>query len=154
MLRVLQESAMKPNDTMNRASTDMITGMGVVKNLEDKEVAFPATESGVNIYILDKERIPTTIVNAVRTDVSDYDPDFNEFKAGDFVKLNPPQFPDRFAVDQYVLAGLAIGNYMAVGTDGKWKIATVPSMFTYGGIHNDAGHELAIIQTMSAVGSN
>lgn len=156
MLRELQTQGLKPIDAMNKASVAMNTGMGVVKNLAAKEVGFPTAESGTNIYFVDKERYPTTIVNSIRTDVSDYDDDFNKIAAGELVKLNPPKSGDRFAVDQYIPTGLTIGKYMAVGTDGKWKNATaaVQSVFTYGGIYNDAGHNLAIIQVVATAGAN
>ena len=134
------------------------TGMGVTKDEATGVVTIPAKETGVNLYVLDKERIPTG-ANAARVDMSDYDPNFNTFAAGELCKIQGFVANEKFAVDQYdavkCIAGNA-GKYAAVGTDGKWTIAgaDTDSEYVFLGLHNDAGHTLALIECVKAVGKN
>lgn len=134
------------------------TGMGVTKDETTGVVTIPAKETGVNLYVLDKERIPTG-ANAARVDMSDYDPDFNTFAAGELCKIQGYVANEKFAVDQYDAAKCIAGNagkYAAVGTDGKWTIAgaDTDSEYVFLGLHNDAGHTLALIECVKAVGKN
>lgn len=156
MLRNLQIKPNKPVDTTYKSSeTLMITDMGVVKDYADKTVGFPAAETADNVYMVDKERIPTGI-NAGRTDMSDYDPEFNEIKKDELIKLHEPESNERRATDQCVTAGLAVGDRLVVGTDGKWKKATntVNSKYIYAGNHTSDGKTLAIIEITQEPGKN
>lgn len=146
MLRNLQIKSGKPVYTMYKAATDMKTGMGVVINYANNTVEFPAADTADNIFIVDKERIPTGI-NASRGDLSDYEEEFVTIKAGDLVKIHTPEEGERRAVDQFVATGLTAGSTMVVGTDGIWKKAGTgaKSSYVYAGIHNDNGYELAIL---------
>lgn len=134
------------------------TGMGVTKDEVTGVVTIPAKEVGVNLYVLDKERIPTG-ANTARVDMSDYDPDFNTFAAGEFCKIQGYVANEKFAVDQFNAESCIDANkgkYAAVGTDGKWTIAAsaTDSEYKFLGLHNDAGHTLALIECVKAVGKN
>ncbi len=155
MLRNLDVKFGKPVYAGYKADADMITGMGVVIDEETKTVGFPEAETADNIYIVDKERVPTGL-NAAREDFSDYEEEFVTVKQGDPVKIHAPEGSERRATDQFVATGLAIDDAMAVGTDGKWKKAAagIESNYVYGGIHNDNGRELAIIRVVRDKVSN
>ena len=134
------------------------TGMGVTKDEATGVATIPAAETGTNLYLLDKERIPTGI-NAARPDMSDYDDDFNTYVSGEQCKLRVFGANEKFAVDQYDATACVAdnaGKYAAVGTDGKWTIAasTTDSEYVFLGLHNDAGHTLALIEGVKAVGKN
>ena len=73
------------------------TGMGVTKDEATGVVTIPAEETGVNLYVLDKERIPTG-ANAARVDMSDYDPDFNTLPLANFAKFRALLQMKKFAV--------------------------------------------------------
>jgi hypothetical protein len=155
MLRNFQPSLNRPVDTMNKAEVDMKTGMGVVKDMSEKLIKLPAAEIGMGVFFLDQERIPIGI-NALRTDMSDYHSDFVDVKEGSFAKLEKGLPGDRFGTDQYVATGLSVGNYLSVGTDGKWMKATedLNSVYLYGGTFSDNGNTLAIIEVTDEVGAN
>jgi len=134
------------------------TGMGVTKNEATGVATIPGSETGTDLFLLDKERIPTGI-NAARTDMSDYDNDFNTFASGEQCKLRAFVANEKFAVDQYDATNCVAANagkYAAVGTDGKWTIAasSTDSEYVFLGLHNDAGHVLALIECVKAVGKN
>ena len=134
------------------------TGMGVTKDEATGVATIPSAETGVNLYVLDKERIPTG-ANAARVEMSDYDADFNTYAAGEQCKLRAFVANEKFAVDQYDAAKCTAGNvgkYVAVGKDGKWTIAAsgTDSEYVFLGLHNDAGHTLALIECVKAVGKN
>ncbi len=150
MLRDLQIKLNKPVYTMYKAAADMKTGMGVVIDYVNKTVKFPTAETAENIFIVDKERIPTG-VNASRGDMSDYEEEFVTVKAGDFVKIPMPEGGERRATDQFAPTGLTEGVAMAVNTNGKWVKAGsgVKSNFVFAGFFNDNGHELAIIDVIN-----
>lgn len=156
MLRNLQIKPNKPVDATYKSDETLIkTGMGVVKDLAAKTVGFPAAETADNIFMADKERIATG-VNAGRGELSDYEDEFNEIKKGELLKLHEPESNERRATDQYVAAGLAVGDRMSVGTDGKWKkaAAAVASPYVYAGTHTSDGHTLGIIEVTTASGKN
>ena len=134
------------------------TGMGVTKDEATGVATIPSAETGTNLYVLDKERIPTG-VNAARTDMSDYDDDFNTYASGEQCKLRVFGANEKFAVDQYdatACVAANAGKYAAVGTNGKWTIAAsaTDSEYVFLGLHNDAGHILALIEGVKAVGNN
>lgn len=163
MLRNLQIRPNKPVETTYKASEAMITGMGVVKSYADHTIALPTAETADNIFMLDKEKIPTGI-NAGRGELSDYETEFVSVKSGEFAKIHTFDVGERRAVDQYVATGLAKGDYMAVGTDGKWKKAAANttaektdgtlSAYVYDGTHTSDGHTLAIIEKIGTAGRN
>lgn len=145
MLRELQTVANKNIDAMYRAASAMETGMGVVKNYEDKTAGFPEADASANLFFVEKERVPTG-TNAAKTDMSDYDDNFVKVAEGELIELIAPLTGERYAVSAYDKSGLSVGDSMCVGTDGKWKKAAAASRFLYGGEYADAGHTLAIIE--------
>ena len=156
MLRELQTNLNKATNAMFKAEVAMVTGMGVVKDYTDKTVGFPSAETADNIFFVNKERIPTGI-NAGRGDMSDYDTNFTSIAEDEPVKLITPEVGERYAVDQYVATGLAVGNVMSVGTDGKWEKATastVLSPYIYDGTYTDNGRTLAIIEVIGKAKAN
>lgn len=134
------------------------TGMGVTKNESTGVATVPTAETGTGIFVLNKERIPTG-VNAARTEFSDYDTEFNTFTDGEQCLLVPYGANEKFAVDQYDATNCVaanIGKYAAVGTDGKWTIAAAAtsSQYVFLGLHNDAGHTLAMFEVVGTEGKN
>ena len=150
MIRDMRRNGAQPKDTMHKAEVDMVTGMGVViKNATT--VSLPSAETASNIYVVTKERVPSG-VNAARTDMSDYDPDFVNIAASEFVGLERYTDGEKFAVDQFKASDFADsvtpGFAVSVGTDGLWAKAasTVNSKYIFDGFHNDNGHKLVMIR--------
>ena len=151
MIRDMRRNGAQPKDTMHKAEVAMVTGMGVVIK-DATTVALPSAETASNIYVVTKERIPTGI-NTARVDMSDYDEDFVNIKAGEFIGLERYTDGEKFATDQFkaedfgesAVAGFAV----SVGVDGKWQKATVstmPSKYVFDGFHNDNGHKLVMVR--------
>lgn len=153
MLRELQTINGKNVDAMYKTDIELVTGMAVVKNFSDKTVDFPAAATVEGFYLVNKQRVPTGL-NCARGDMSDYDIDFTNIKVGEFVDLVTPMIGERYAVDQFTAAGLAVGNALMVGVDGKFAKATKPSRFIYGGTYDDAGHTLAIVEVSGTTVTN
>lgn len=134
------------------------TGMGVTLDDATAKATIPSAETAEGIYVLDKERIPTGR-NAALTDYSDYEDEFNTFKAGEQCKAKVFYAGEQFAVDQYDATNCVAANagkYAAVGADGKWTIAasSTNSKYVFVGLHNDAGHTLALIKVVDTAGAN
>lgn len=149
MLRELINHGGKAAETTYVAATELKTGMGVVKTVDGK-AALPSEATADNIFLVDKERIPTGI-NAGRTYLSDYEAEFNTVAAGDRVKLPEYDFGEKFATSEYAtaLAEGDIGKTLHVGTDGKWAVATDASVYRFEGFYMDAGaHKLAKIAVL------
>ncbi len=138
-----------------KAASNMVTGMGVVKDEVSGTFKFPETATAANIYLVDKERIPTGI-NAARTDMSDYDEDYTTVKKDDFAKLIQEGAGEEFYTDQYAaaLTDADFGKTLHVGTDGKWAVATAASVYKFVDWHNDAGHKLAYIAVLDTAVAN
>lgn len=148
MIRDMRRNGAQPKDTMRKAAVDMVTGMGVVKTA-DMTVSLPDAETATNIYVATKERIPTGI-NSARKDMSDYDPDFVNIKAGEPMGLERYTDGEKFATDQFIADDFGDdatkGFGVSVGTDGFWMKATVESKYVYDGIYIDNGHKLVMIR--------
>lgn len=132
-----------------KAKTAMQTGMFVVLDEATKEAKFPAASTAAELYVVDKERIPTGI-NAGRESMSDYDDNFVKVAAGEFVKLK------RFYEDAVIGvdckgATATAGKVLMAGTDGKLVNATtttVLSRYLYLGDVTDNGHTLMKIKVL------
>ena len=156
MIRDMRRNGAQPKDTMHKAAVEMVTGMGIVIK-DAATVTLPAAEVTENIYVATKERIPTGI-NAARTDMSDYDPDFVNISVGEYIGLERYTDGEKFATDQFdvadfgdsVTAGFACG----VGADGKWCKAATGSKYIFDGFHNDNGHKLVMIRVEADVVKN
>ena len=151
MIRDMRRNGAQPKDTMHKAEVAMVTGMGVVIK-DATTVALPSAETASNIYVVTKERIPTGI-NTARVDMSDYDEDFVNVKAGEFIGLERYTDGEKFATDQFKAEdfgeGAVAGFAVSVGVDGKWQKATVstmPSKYVFDGFHNDNGHKLVMVR--------
>ena len=147
----MRRNGAQPKDTMHKAEVAMVTGMGVVIK-DATTVALPSAETASNIYVVTKERIPTGI-NTARVDMSDYDEDFVNIKAGEFIGLERYTDGEKFATDQFKAEdfgeGAVAGFAVSVGVDGKWQKATVstmPSKYVFDGFHNDNGHKLVMVR--------
>lgn len=149
MLRELINHGGKAAETTYIASVEMKTGMGVVKNT-DGTASFPGKATAANIFLVDKERIPTG-ANTGKTYLSDYETEFNIVYQGDRVKLPEYDYGEKFATSEYAegLTDGDIGKVLHVGTDGKWAVATGASVYRFMGFYVDAGtHKLAEIDVM------
>ena len=151
MIRDMRRNGAQPKDTMHKAEVAMVTGMGVVIK-DATTVALPSVETASNVYVVTKERIPTGI-NTARVDMSDYDEDFGNIKAGEFIGLERYTDGEKFATDQFKARdfgeGAVAGFAVSVGVDGKWQKATVstmPSKYVFDGFHNDNGHKLVMVR--------
>ena len=155
MLRELINHGGKAAETTYIAASDMKTGMGVVKNI-DGTASFPAEATSANIFLVDKERIPTG-TNTSRTYLSDYEEEYHTIAEGDFVKLPEYDFGEKFATSEYdtAITDDDAGKTMHVGTDGKWAIATAASIYRFEGFYMDAGtHKLAKIAVLKDAVAN
>ena len=151
MIRDMRRNGAQPKDTMHKAEVAMVTGMGVVIK-DATTVALPSVETASNVYVVTKERIPTGI-NTARVDMSDYDEDFVNIKAGEFIGLERYTDGEKFATDQFKAEdfgeGAVAGFAVSVGVDGKWQKATVSTMtskYVFDGFHNDNGHKLVMVR--------
>ena len=105
---------------------------------------------------MEKARIPTGI-NAGRTNLSDYEPEFVTVAQGDRVKLCEYDFGEVFGTDQFAdaLADGDAGKTLAVGTDGKWAVASAASIYRFRGFIMDAGrHKMAQIEVLKDAVAN
>lgn len=156
MLRDLIVNAQDAAIAGYTVTTAAATGMGVVITDEDeKTVGLPEAETAVDVFVLQKARVPEGL-NCARTDFSDYDPDFNTFAADEQVVLHKYDIGERFAVDAFAaaLTDSDKGKKVAVGTDGKWKVATGASKYVFYGMMNDNGHTLAKIKVVEDTTAN
>lgn len=156
MLRDLIVNAQDAAIAGYTVTTAAATGMGVVITDEDeKTVGLPEAETAVDVFVLQKARVPEGL-NCARTDFSDYDPDFNTFAADEQVVLYKYDIGERFAVDAFAaaLTDSDKGKKVAVGTDGKWAVATGASKYVFYGMMNDNGHMLAKIKVVEDTTAN
>lgn len=148
MVRDFIINGAKAPDAMHRAKTDMVTGMGVVKEdtATDKFAVIKDEETASDIFIVDKERIPTGL-NCARGDMSDYDEDFVNIKGNEMVSLDKYHAGEKFGTDQY---DETIAKDTAIGTRVAWKnglvtVATIATPYVFKGFYDDNGHILAQI---------
>lgn len=154
MIRELGVNANKFTPAYLTAAVEMITGMGAVAG-NDGTFKLPTQETADGIRFVEKEREVSGIY-ASQTDLDDYFDKFVTVKQGNFAKLITPMAYEVYAVDQYDTAIEAsnVGKRLAVGTDGKWKIATVASRFVFNGFYQDGAHKLIEIGVMDTAASN
>lgn len=154
MLRELITHGKKAVEAAYKADVAMATGMAVVKNRADKTAELPAKETADNLFFVQKQRIPTGR-NAGVAEHSDYDTEFNTVAQGELVTLPQYDRGETFAID--AVTGLTDADkdkVLAAGTDGKLKVATIPSRYLYCGEYNDAGHKLAKIEVLETAITN
>lgn len=149
MLRELKIQEMKPVRCDLKATTALVTGMGVVLDLANGKVKVPASASEDNIYVVDKERdLPIT---DARLNVADSDPAYNEYAADEFVKVKHYLRGERFATDQYDAGTYNVGTtYLVVGTDGKWEAkSSGTSKYVFAGKVKFSGKEFIIVDVVA-----
>lgn len=161
MIRDFIINGAKAPDAMHKAKVDMVTGMAVVKEDTDvsKYVNISSEESVADIYFVDKERVSSGC-NAARIDMSDYDEDFVNIKADEFVSIDKYAPGEKFGTDQYDTA--SITSETAIGTrvsfkSGKAMVATettVVSPYVFKGFYNDNGHTLVQIEVSDTAAAN
>ena len=157
MIRDFRINGAKAPDAMHKAKVEMVTGMGVVKedSTTDKFANITTAETVTDIFIVDKERVPSGI-NCARGDMSDYDDDFVKIKANEPVSMDKYHAGEKFGTDQY---DDTITSDLALDTGIAWKNglvtkATVVSPYVFKGFHNDNGHLLAQIEVSDTPVSN
>lgn len=138
-------------DATHKATVELKTGMGVV--IGETGVELPATATGVDVFVVQKQRIPTGI-NAAKSEFSDYEAEFNTVKANESVLLVKYHAGESFLTDQFDT--MTVGNRAVVGTDGKWEAATdtKTSIYVFKGTVNDNGHTLAKIEVSDTADKN
>lgn len=143
MLRRLQTIDGKNIDVMCTANANMVRGMVVQKDLANKKVILPTDST--NLYFVDRDVQPTGLI-AYEGEISDYDERLDKIKIGDFVQLEKMIAGERYATDQ-IASGLVVGNYLKADTDGILKkLDSGVSNLVYGGVYNDNGKTLGIVQ--------
>ena len=150
MLRILMDHDQKSAPADCKAAAAVATGMGVIADRTAKTFAVPTAETASNIYVVNKERIPQGIY-AAQTNFSDYFEQFNDVAKDEYAPLYNFDFGEKFAVDAYdqAITESDVGKRLAVGTDGKWKVATVAtvaSKYKFGGFYQDVNHKLIAIE--------
>ena len=145
MIRELGVHSTKYTPANMTAAVAMVTGMGV--QISDGTIILPAAETAEDIYFLEKERTVDGIYASVNN-LDDYFEQFVNVKAGEYAKILKPVAGEIYGVDQYAdaLADSDKGKRVAVGTDGKWKAATVASAYVFDGFVMDGTHKLAQIR--------
>lgn len=147
MLRELQTTTGKTYDTMNVASADMVVGMGVVKDYKKtNEVKFPDAATDVGVFFVTKEKRAEGIYAGLG-EFSDYEDMFMNIKDGEGVKLIPPVKAERYATDQFT-DGAVAGDYLAVGTDGKFAKSESETRFVYRGTKKVDNHTLHVVEVI------
>lgn len=157
MLRDLIINDAKASNSMYKAKVNMITGMAVVKDVDSINLVDTTTEECVtDIYFVNKDRVPSGL-NTARGDISDYDVDFVNVKANEFIKLEKYLAGERFATDQFDSTTITTEtklNTRVSFKDGKVQKSTIPSHYEFKGFMNDNGHTLVIIEVSDTLTSN
>lgn len=161
MIRDFIINGAKAPDAMHKAKVDMVTGMAVIKEdtATDRYANISSTETVADIYFVDKERVPSG-ANAAKGDMSDYDDDFINIKADEFVSMDKYAPGEKFGTDQYDTS--SITNETAIGTrvsfkNGKAMAATkttISSPYIFKGFYNDNGHTLVQIEVSDTAAAN
>lgn len=148
MLRELQTNTGKVYDATNVTTVDVVVGMGVVKDYtKDKEVGFPDAPTDKGVFFVTKEKRAEGIYTGLG-EFSDYEEMFMGIKAGNGVKLISPVFPERYATDQFT-TGAVKGDYLALGTNGKFVKSESTTKLVYRGTKVIDTHTLHVIEVIN-----
>ena len=157
MIRELMVNVAKNVPANYSAAAAMVTGMGVTIDFATGTLALPSAETAEGIHFLEKERTVEGIYASL-TDFDDYFEQFVNVKEGEFAEAIPAYAGEMYGTDQYdtSVKAEAIGKRLAVGADGKWKVAStnVESRFILAGMQTDGTHTLAMIAVTDATGKN
>ena len=143
MFRGLQDILGENYDAQYKAKADTVVGMGVGKDYATGEFKFPSSDTANDIYFVTKDMQPTGI-QTVYGEVSEYE--LQNIKAGEYALLVSGKKGERFFTDQFE-SGIAVGNRVIVGTDGKFKAASSEksNMICANANAKDAGSHSGII---------
>jgi len=145
MYRRMKSNFGKVKDATFKAGVAMKKGMLVTKNYTTGEVELPASATGTNVFIVDFD--PETVgLLAIENNVSDYDARMNDIAEDAKVTLETLQVGEEYGTDQFIATGIAVGDALQVGTDGKLaKKATGTSPLVATDIaYNDNGNTLLL----------
>jgi len=148
MLRELQTKTGKVYDATNKASVAMVVGMGVIKDYTNGTVKFPAVATDEGLFFVTKEKVAEGIYAGLG-EFSDYDAMFMTIDANELVKLVSLEKAERYATDQVTATGLVKGDYLALGTDGKFAESTTATKLIYGGTKTIDTHTLHVIEVLA-----
>lgn len=146
MLRNLQTKNGKVYDATYTAAVPMVVGMGVVKDYDTHTVGFPTEATDKGIFFATKEKIAKGVYAGLG-EFSDYDEMFMNIEKDELVVLVSPERAERYATDQ-VVDGLAIGDYLVVGVDGKFAKSETATRFIYDGTKLVDTHTLHVIEVI------
>lgn len=141
MFRGLQDILGENYDAMYKAKEAMVAGMGAVKDYATGEFKFPTAATAQDIYFVTKDMQPVGI-QTVYGDVSEYD--CQDIAAGEFGLLVAGKKGEKFFTDQ-IVDGIATGDRLVVGTDGKFAKGTKSNMICADANAKDAGVHPGII---------
>ena len=148
MLRELKVNGQKMADATYTADVALVRGMAVKKS--GGEAVLTTTATGVDIFVVDNQAIPTGI-DTLRGELSDYYTSFENIAVGGSLLLKSYEKGEEIATDQ-VTGTPADGTYLVAGTDGKW-VAGTTGQVSYAisrGTYDDAGHTLYAIEFVNA----
>ena len=146
MLRDLRRNGAQPKDTMYKAGAALVVGMGVVKDYTTNTVAFPEEATDKGIFFVTKEKRAEGVYAGLG-EFSDYEDMFMNIKAGEGVKLVAPVKAEKYATDQFT-TGAAVGDYLAVGADGKFAKSEAETRFVYRGTKKIDRHDLHVVEVI------
>lgn len=160
--------AYKNNDTYAKLDVDM-TGVLRIGNIGRKYGVSPflrALKPALMLETFDtadrtnaKARNKKIIVQyAGVANLSDYFEQFVKVKEGEFAKAIPNYEGEMYGTDQYddSVVESAVDKYLAVGTDGKWKVASasISSCYKLAGFQADGVNKIAQIVKLADAGQN
>ena len=152
MYRRLQSNFGKTKEATYTASEAMVKGMLVVKDRATKKVALPASAVGTGVFIVDVNPSYTGLM-AVESNISDYDVRLNAIAEDDAVSLELLEVGEVYGTDQFVATGIAVGDALQVGTDGKLakKASGTSPLIATDIAYNDAGTTLLVFEVTDTV---
>lgn len=142
MLRRLQTVDGKNIDVMNVAGVELVRGMVVQKDLANKKAILPQSSKG--LFFVDRDVQPTGLM-AYEGDISEYDERLDIVPANTRFQMEKMLPGERYATDQ-IAEDLTIGDFLEANTDGTLKKAEADTNLVYGGVYNDNGHKLGIVE--------
>ena len=142
MYRRLKSNFGKVKDATFKAEVAMKKGMFVVKDFANKTVELPTALTSTGIFIVDFDPAYTGMLS-VENNISDYDARMNDIPQNAPVTLEIIEVGEEYATDQFVAAGIAVGDSLEVSTAGKLvKAAGATNLKATNIAYNDAGKTL------------
>jgi len=142
MYRRLKSNFGKVKDATFKAEVAMKKGMLVVKDFANKTVELPSALTSTGVFIVDYD--PAYIgMLSVENNISDYDARMNDIPQNAPVTLEIIEVGEEYATDQFVAAGIAVGDSLEVATTGKLvKAAGATNLKATNIAYNDNGKTL------------